>query len=66
MFLQNVGRHSTDYMALIPEDGTLHNHCCGNLKPYEVNVLGETQGQEHSDVGNSMAGVPERWVIHFL
>jgi hypothetical protein len=32
MFPWNVGWLSTDYMANIPEDDTLHNHCCENLK----------------------------------
>jgi hypothetical protein len=32
MFLRNVGWLSTDYRRYIPEDRTLHNHGCENLK----------------------------------
>jgi hypothetical protein len=37
MFLRNVGWNSTDCMAHIPEDDTLHNHRCENLKSYKGN-----------------------------
>jgi hypothetical protein len=37
IFLRNVGGHSTDYLlGYIPQDGTLHNHRCENLKSYKV------------------------------
>jgi hypothetical protein len=35
MFIRNVGSLSTDYTRrYIPEDVTLHNHRCANLKSY--------------------------------
>jgi hypothetical protein len=32
MFLRNVGFLSTDYTGYIPEDRSLHNHRCENVK----------------------------------
>jgi hypothetical protein len=37
MFLRNVGCNSTDTRRHIPEDDTLHNHRCENLKSYMFN-----------------------------
>jgi hypothetical protein len=34
VFLRNVGWLSTDYTAYIPEDITLHDHRCENLRSY--------------------------------
>jgi hypothetical protein len=34
MFLWNVGRFQQTIWRYIPEDSTLHNHCCENLKCY--------------------------------
>jgi hypothetical protein len=38
MFLRNVGYLSTDCTALYPEDRTLHNHSCQNLKSYKITI----------------------------
>lgn len=35
---QNLGWHSSDYMVLYPEDRTLLNHHCENLKSYTYNL----------------------------
>jgi hypothetical protein len=40
MFLRNVGWNSTDYRRYVPEDGTLHNHRCENLKSKQTNPHG--------------------------
>jgi hypothetical protein len=41
MFLRNVGWISMDSRRYIPEDSTLHNLRCQNLKSYnQLNILG--------------------------
>jgi hypothetical protein len=42
IFLWNLGWLSTDYTMYIPEDRTLKNHCCENLRSHErINILPE-------------------------
>jgi hypothetical protein len=39
VFHRNVGLHLKDCTGrYIPEDGTLHNHCCESLKSYIINI----------------------------
>jgi hypothetical protein len=39
MFLQNIGDFQQTIQCYIPENRTLHNHCCENLKPYMPKIL---------------------------
>jgi hypothetical protein len=39
MFPRNVGDNQRTTRRYIPEDGTLHNHRCENLKSYLINVV---------------------------
>jgi hypothetical protein len=41
MFLRNVGWLPADYMVLYPEDSTLHNHRCENLKSCKFHIHSE-------------------------
>jgi hypothetical protein len=39
MFLRNVGCFQRTKRGVIPQDSTLHNHRCENLKSYILNVV---------------------------
>jgi hypothetical protein len=40
MFLRNVGLHKRTTRHYAPEERTLHDHCCDNLKSYGVPLWG--------------------------
>jgi hypothetical protein len=53
LFLQNICWLSVDYRALYPEESTLHNHCCENLKSSLTAFYFQHSFCIHMLVGNS-------------
>jgi hypothetical protein len=62
MFLRNVGWHSTDYTAVIPDNGALHNHRCENLESYTGSLFDVAAASMSDYITSNSRMTDEQWL----